>query len=265
MEHGSTSIVQWVAIQWGQIWSASVIEGCRRRKGGNQRNRNRGKKKGDGWALSHPANGILATLSEKGPKRPFARAFSTQCSALSDFFTGFWGHFGVILRLNLLRRKSPKHCSNGPLGPNGRSKMAKNSKIGPMERFLVHFGIFWRGQLLVDLAGQQTPPSPGAGQTPPPYGAGRQTHGAGHQTPPPPHMVRRTRSPLWRGENKNIFCLVFFPQSGRLLVPRTRLGGGGVWCPAPYGGGVWCPAPEGGLLTRKIDQNLTSPKWSKML
>ena len=49
-------------------------------------------KKSDGWALSHPANGLLATLSEKGwPKRPFARAFSTQCSALSDFFTLFLG------------------------------------------------------------------------------------------------------------------------------------------------------------------------------
>ena len=35
--------------------------------------------------------------------------------------------------------------------------MAKNSKFGPMEQFLVHFGPFWRGQILVDLAGVQTP------------------------------------------------------------------------------------------------------------
>ena len=49
------------------------------------------KQKGDGWALGHPANGLLATLSEKGwPKRPFAGASSRQ------FFTllgPFWGHF----------------------------------------------------------------------------------------------------------------------------------------------------------------------------
>ena len=54
-------------------------------------------KKSDGWALSHPANGLLATLSENGwPKRPFAGASSLQRSALSDFFTlfgPFWGHF----------------------------------------------------------------------------------------------------------------------------------------------------------------------------
>ena len=36
--------------------------------------------------------------------------------------------------------------------------MAKNSKFGRMEQFLVHFGPFWRGQILVDLAGLQTPP-----------------------------------------------------------------------------------------------------------
>ena len=93
------SIVQWVAIQWGQIGSTlgnRDSRGYSRGKGGNQRNRNR--KKSDGWALSHPANGHLATLSEKGwPKRPFAGASSLQCSALSDFFTLFGGHFGVIL------------------------------------------------------------------------------------------------------------------------------------------------------------------------
>ena len=137
-----------------------------------------------------------ATLSEKGwPKRPFERAFSTQCSALSDFFTlfgPFWGHFGVILRLNLLSRKSPKYCSNGPLGPNGRSKMAKNSKFGSMEQFLVHLGPFWRGQILVD------PVDP----------AGHQTHphsGEGHQTLP--WCAAPDPPPIW--------CAAPDPPSGR--------------------------------------------------
>ena len=72
---------------------------------------------------------------ERVAKRPFARAFSTQCSALSDFFTlfwgPFWGYFGVILRLNLLSRKSPKYCSNGPLGAQWEVQNGQKLKIWP--------------------------------------------------------------------------------------------------------------------------------------
>ena len=88
------------------------------------------------------------------------------------FWTSHWapkGHFGVIWRLwarNLLSCKSPKYCSNGT---NGRSKMAKNSKFDPIEQCTMHFGTFSRSQILVDLAGLQTPPS---------------RYDAGHQTPP---------------------------------------------------------------------------------
>ena len=54
------------------------------------------KQKGDGWALSHPANGLLATLAEKGwPRRPFASASSRQ------FFT-FWGKPAEIPSWDLL-------------------------------------------------------------------------------------------------------------------------------------------------------------------
>ena len=144
-----------------------------------------------------------ATLSEKGwPKRPFERAFSTQCSALSDFFTlfwailgSFWGHFGVILRLNLLSRKSPKYCKQWPSGAQREVQNGQKLKIWPHGAVSSAFWTILGRSNLVDLAGQQTPP---------------------------------------------------------------------IWCGAPEGG-VWCPAPEGGgLFTRKIDQNLTSPKWSKM-
>ena len=34
------------------------------------------KQKGDGWALSHPANGALGHGEKGWPKRPFARASS---------------------------------------------------------------------------------------------------------------------------------------------------------------------------------------------
>ena len=80
--------------------------------------------------------------------------------------------------------------------------MAKNSKFGPREQFLVHFGPFWRGQILVDFAGLQTPP-PGAGYQTPPLVRGTRPppSGAGHHTPlwcgaPDPPLVRGTRSPL---------------------------------------------------------------------
>ena len=63
--------------------------------------------------------------------------------------------------------------------------MAKNSKFGPMEQFLVHFGPFWRGQILVDLVGLQTPHPSGAGHQAPlslVWGT-RPPSGAPHQTP----------------------------------------------------------------------------------
>ena len=57
---GQNMVPQWVAIQWGQIWSTSGNRGmpqAQRRKAKEQEQ----KQKGDGWALSHPANGLLAT------------------------------------------------------------------------------------------------------------------------------------------------------------------------------------------------------------
>ena len=93
------------------------------------------------------------------------------------FFGPFWGHFGVILRRNLLSRQSPKSCSNGPLGPNGQKL-----KIWPMEQCIVHFG----RQILVDLAGLQTLPLM-RGTRPP--------SDAGHWIPP---LMRRIRPPSGR-------------------------------------------------------------------
>ena len=70
--------------------------------------------------------------------------------------------------------------------------MAKNSKFGPMKQCTVHFGPFWRSQILVDLAGLQTPPRYDEGyQTPPLYDTG-------HWIPPP---MRRIRASLWTATN----------------------------------------------------------------
>ena len=83
--------------------------------------------------LVHPfscENGILSTFSGKGwTKRPFSgvlalRAFST----LLGHFGAFWG----LKPQNLLSRESAKSHRNGPLTPNGRSKMSKNSKSVPL-------------------------------------------------------------------------------------------------------------------------------------
>ena len=74
--------------------------------------------------------------------------------------------------------------------------MAKNSKFGPMERFLVHFGPFWRGQILVDLAGQQTPSLWCGAPDPPPHWCGHQTTPYGVGTRPPPGAPHQTPPPL---------------------------------------------------------------------
>ena len=46
------------------------------------------KQKGDGWALSHPANGLLATLSEKGWPRDHLQGLP------ADSFSRFWAILG---------------------------------------------------------------------------------------------------------------------------------------------------------------------------
>ena len=60
--------------------------------------------------------------------------------------------------------------------------MAKNSKFGPMEQFLVHFGRSDFGR--------------SCGAPDPPAGAGPQTPLWGATPDPPPPLVRRTRPPL---------------------------------------------------------------------
>ena len=149
------------AVKWVKTGKRGIKVAQRRRTSEQEQ-----EKKSDGWALSRPTNGLLATLSGKGwPKRPFHGASSTQCSALSDFstrlehFGSFWGHFGVIWRLwsrNLLSRKSPKYCSNDPLGPMGGPKWPKPQNLTPGAVQCI-LDQFWRGRILVDLCGLQTP------------------------------------------------------------------------------------------------------------
>ena len=81
--------------------------------------------------------------------------------------------------------------------------MAKNSKFGTMEQFLVHFGPFWRGQILVDLAGLQTPhlmwgirpPSDAGHHTPHLMRGINLPPDAAHQTPPPSDAPHQTPPP----------------------------------------------------------------------
>ena len=67
----------------------------------------------------------------KGGLRDHFLGVLAQCELL--------GHFGVILGAfwglkpqNLLNRESAKSHRNGPLTPNGGSKMLKNSKFDPL-------------------------------------------------------------------------------------------------------------------------------------
>ena len=116
-----------------------------------ERKGNEGKKGMNGLS-AHPfpcENGLFSTLSGKGwTKRPFSGGSSSQCEALRAFST-LLGHFGVILGHfrsfwgllgpPLLSRESAKSHGNGPLTPNGRSKMSKNSKSDPLVLCGVHF------------------------------------------------------------------------------------------------------------------------------
>ena len=97
MEHGSmTPLYNGWSSNRVNIGNRGVKQAQRRKP----KEKEHKKKKSDGWALSHPTNGLLATLSGKGwPKRLFYGVSSILCSALSDFFTllgPFGGHFGVF-------------------------------------------------------------------------------------------------------------------------------------------------------------------------
>ena len=140
---------------------------------------------------------------------------------------------------------------------------------------MVHFGPFWRGQILVDLAGLQTPPP-----------LVRVTG--------PPHLVMVTIPPIWCitffGPETNHLCAPrasetfgsnFWPSRGGGLVRRTRWGdlmrrtrGGGSGAPHQMGG-VWCPHQRGGSgdpqyrpkfdLSKMVQNALKTAPWGQLL